>query len=448
MSIELARISLEQAIAACIECGRCIPCCEVLEQADGDQGKQGKAGISVGTLAGTFAKAFEVGDDRAIADTPPNAALLARIVAIARNRPDLVFAVRRCCMCGYCTTVCPTGVDARGTFAALRELFALAGVTTGEGFELTQVDHEWHIFSVYRAVYGLYFQDFPHVADARERGADTLFFPGCPLVSYAPDLARSAYVWLRDQGVNAVFSEDCCGSPLKAAGRMERAVAHKRALAASIKEAGIKRIVCVCPGCVDELASADGMEGIELVPLPRLLADAGMKVDPVKVRMFAGTRGVNSEEGKPEKDASPRIAMFDSCHDREGAFGQPLRALFAEESLVELAHHGSCALCCGASGAVSLVDPDLCERRAHRVLDEETSEVAADLLLANCPTCSYTFAAQRRADLRANTVWTGPPHANYLELVFDGSFDWDTIFTQLEDMWTGEYGAWVCQQLL
>lgn len=446
MSIELARSALEQAIDACTECGRCIRCCEVLYQVGGDRGGHAEAEASIGTLASVFAKAFEGGDDRTIAAFPSHAAILARIADIAWNRPEFVFAVRRCCMCGYCTTLCPSGVDARETFAALRELFTLAGVITGEGFEMTQVDHEWHIFSVYRAVHGLYFQDLPHMADARERGADTLFFPGCPLVSYAPDLTRSVYAWLCDQGVNAVVSEDCCGSPLKAAGRMERAAAYKRDLASSIQDAGIKRIVCVCPGCADELAASEGMDGIELVPLPRLLADAGVKVDPAKVRMLVGTKG-GDEGGGSRRDPSPRIAVFDSCHDREGVFGRPLRALFADEHVVELAHHGDRALCCGASGAVSLVDPALCERRAHRVLDGETSEVAADLLVANCPTCSYTFAAQRRADMRASVAWTGPPHANYLELVFDGSFEWDTIFTQLEGMWTGEYGAWVCQQL-
>ena len=252
--------------------------------------------------------------------------------------------------------------------------------------------------------------------------------------------------------------------------------------------------MCVCPGCADELASAAGIGDIEIVPLPRLLAEAGMKARPDKLRAFMqdgdGVRESAAVEGAvpavalAERPASaerpvdslaltpvptpaalsasaevtlpapseralfPRIAVFDSCHDRDQAFGRPLRALFEKETLVELPHRGKNALCCGAAGSVSLVDPGICERRAHRIMEDETAAASADLLVANCPTCTYTFAAQHRADVAAGRAGTCVPQANYLELVFETGFDWDTVFSRLESMWTGEYGAWVCQQLL
>ncbi|WP_270298409.1 hypothetical protein [Eggerthella sinensis] len=68
--------------------------------------------------------------------------------------------------------------------------------------------------------------------------------------------------------------------------------------------------------------------------------------------------------------------------------------------------------------------------------------------MANCPTCSYTFAAQQRADAAAGIAVSGVPHASYLELVFGIPFEWEAVFERLEGMWAGEYGAWVCQQLL
>ena len=392
---------------------------------------------SVGDIAGTFLSAFD-GQDAVLA--PDAAAEVVRRLALrAQEAPDLVFAVRRCCMCASCTVGCPANVDARSVFTTLRELLALAGAVGGEGFESTQVDRDWHIFSVYRAVYGISFVDLPSLDDARERGADTLFFPGCPLASYAPDLARAAFSWLEAQGVRAVFSDACCGSPLKAAGCADRARAHREALAARMREAGIERIVCVCPGCADELSQASNLGDIRIVALPRLLADAGVTVDGATLRERAGVRA--------NVDLPVRVAAFDSCHDRDGAFGAPLRALFASEAVVELPHCGERARCCGASGAVALVDPELSARRARRALDAP-AEVEADLLVANCPTCSYTFAAQQRADAAAGIALSGVPHANYLELVFGIPFEWEAVFGRLEGMWTGEYGAWVCQQLL
>lgn len=495
MSIKTAFDALREARGACVDCGKCVSDCEVLwsagAAADPSETYDGPAegrGLSAGEIAGVFLTACEGVE---LGSPEGAASALAAVARIAGERPDLVFAVRRCCMCGHCTTKCPKGVDARGMFTALRELFNLAGVVSEADFASTKMDTEWHIFSVYRAVHGIYYQDLPHVTDAAARGADTLFFPGCPLASYAPELTREVFAWLGEQGVNAVISEDCCGSPFKSAGRFERGVEFKRALVASFAEAGIKRVVCVCPGCVEELEGVKGAEALEFVPLPKLMVEAGAKARPEKVLALAGlgdggagaageaqpaapadgeTEELRSEAAQPSlrssvspsassgigdvdaaSDAalakSVRVAVFDSCHDRAGRFGGPLRELLGETALVELPHRGKDAICCGAAGSVSLVDSDICARRAHRVLDKETAAAGAQLLVANCPTCSYTWAAQRRSDAVAGTAGS-VPHANYLDLMFEASFDWDTTFSQLESMWTGEYGAWVCQQLL
>lgn len=61
--------------------------------------------LSVGEVAAAFADAA-AGDDGESAR--------AAVAALAAERPELVLAVRRCCMDGFCTLVCPDGIDARG----------------------------------------------------------------------------------------------------------------------------------------------------------------------------------------------------------------------------------------------------------------------------------------------------------------------------------------------
>ena len=128
MSWSSAFETVSCAADLCRRCGACAPRCEVLQPA-------GEA-LTVGGLAAAFA---EAGNAEGVS-------------GLAHARPDLVFAVRRCCMDGFCTLICPDGIEARPVFAALRELLALAGVTGTDGFTMTQVDREWHIFSAYRAV--------------------------------------------------------------------------------------------------------------------------------------------------------------------------------------------------------------------------------------------------------------------------------------------------------
>ena len=446
--------TLEGAASACIQCGACIPRCEVLESAEG-------AGCarSVGEIARLFADA---------AAAPTEEAARAAVAALAEGRPALVFAVRRCCMDALCTAPCPTAVDARPVFAALRALLHDAGVTTMDGFTMTQVDREWHIFSAYRAVHGIWYNDLPSLDTAREQGCDTLFFPGCTLASYAPALTREVLRWLQDQGMAAALCAECCGSPLRSGGLADRADAHRARLVARAVEAGIRRVVLVCPGCRDEWEAVPGAEALELVALPRLLAEGGARPRPEKIAAAfgraagegaeeapaaspAGTLPFPSDGAAGEGRGAPVLALMDSCHDRDGRFGGPLRRLFADCPMVELAHHGAEAACCGAAGAVSLVDGPLCERRALRMLRDEPRAAGADLVVANCPTCAYTFAstARARGGAPATGGGDGPPAAlQYQVRRLEAAFDRPATFAQLEAMWTGEYGPWLIQELL
>lgn len=418
---------VESAASACSGCGACARRCEVLDGA-GDEGVP----LNVGELAGAFAGAATGGDVEAARGA---------VLSLVGERPELALAVRRCCMDGFCTLTCPDAIDAREVFSALRELLHEAGVTGEDGFTMTRVDQQWHIFSAYRAVHGIFYNDLPSLENAREWGADTLFFPGCSLVSYAPELTREVFAWLQERGMAVALSDDCCGSPLRSGGFADRCEAHKSALVDRAREAGIRRVVFVCPGCRDEWEATPGVEALELIALPELLDAADVRPRPEKIAsvLSCASKGGASDD--------PAIALFDSCHDRDGRFGTSLRRIFADCRTVELAHHGKSALCCGAAGAVSLVDQPLCDRRARRVLDEEPREVGAGLVVANCPTCAYTFAATRRADAAAGAV-AGPAFCQYLELLFEAGFDWSGVFDRLESMWFGEYGPWLAQELL
>ena len=425
MSLLTVKQVLQEAVEGCVECGLCTKRCCVLQGAPAVEGEtclsEGRT-YTVGSVAKAFLGAFE--GENASEDE-----VCQRVRTIADARPDLVFSVKRCFMCGFCTVNCPTQVNARAVFTSLRELFTLAGLTNLKYFSMTQVDHEWHCFSAYRAVYGIWYVDLPGIEDAPERGAHTVFFPGCPLASYAPELTRAAFQWLQDNCGPCVMTDACCGSPLKTAGRGDRAQAHKDALVERILDAGIRRVVGVCPGCVDELRGAARGGELEFVALPQLLADAG-----VRVRL----------------DEPTVVAPLDSCHDRSGMFGRPLRTLLDAPNVrvSELAHHGVQALCCGGAGSVSAVDPSMKTQRIDALMVGEATEAGAQMLVSNCPTCTYTQAQRRFNQKRAGEPVSAAVPYNYLELVFGQRFDWDVVFSQLEGMWSGEYAPWLYSVLM
>ncbi|MCI8469293.1 MAG: (Fe-S)-binding protein [Eggerthellaceae bacterium] len=396
----------------CSHCGRCTLRCEVLRE----------PGLDIGAVTAAYERLMAVP-----ADERPDATR-----AVVQERPELYHALRRCCFCGYCTASCAHHVLAVDRMRAWRRLFTEAGLMPLE--KLVMVDNEWHIFSAYRAIYGIGYPEFTSLAQAAEHGpglVDTLFFPGCSLVSYAPDLVRKVGAWLTECGVSWALSDDCCGSPLMSAGLFDRAAALRQRVLDQMLDAGITRMITVCPGCGDEFAEL--LEGVvEVVPLPELME-----------QLAADREAAGLPAGLPA--ASPgSFTVFDSCHDRgDGRHGRAIRSLVgryaAPAELREIDHRKRGTLCCGAGGAVAAYDDDITQRRVWRVIDEAL-KTQADMLVTMCPTCTYTIA-------QALLAAPGTPIASrhYLEVLFGEDIDWQTVFAQLGDMWAGEYGPWLQQ---
>lgn len=398
----------------CSHCGRCKSRCEVLSLPDLDVGAIQAAYDSIASFEGD--------------------ALVEAMQSLLEDDYATYHALRQCCFCGHCTAQCDRHLAAPAVMRAWRELFARTGIMDPNDSRLVMVDAEWSIFSAYRAIHGISYPEFPSLATAAEAGpgmVDTLLFPGCSLVSYAPELMRRVGTWLEEAGVRFALYDGCCGSPLMSAGLFERADALKEALVGQMRAAGIARVVTVCPGCAEEIGPFLS-EGIDSVPLPELLADI------VAERMASG------HETGFDPLSLGSITFFDSCHDREDLRNaEALRALFArclpESAQIEMEHAKADTLCCGAGGAVASYDPALTDARVWRVIEEARS-TGADALVTMCPTCSYTIAQACLADpARAMAS------VHYLEALFGIRIDWETVFTQLGSMWTGEYGPWLNQ---
>lgn len=459
----------------CSHCRKCTNRCEVLDGPALDMGQVQQAYARIAGL--------------------PEDEQAAAVLLLVQEQPELYNALRQCCFCGFCTAACRHHVPAPDVMRAWRELFMKANLMPPDDSKLVMVDNEWNIFSAYRAIYGVAYPEFVSLAQAAEAGRgeigaenaeagtgatkagagvaakadagtaeagvagvagtadaagvadtadaadaagvadapviDTLFFPGCSLVSYAPDVMRAIGNWLTESGVTWCLSDGCCGSPLMSAGMFDRARALREGFISQMQAAGIKRMVTVCPGCADEFRD-DLPEDIELVPLPRLMLELA------KQREDAG----DPTGFTPLPRAS--LTFFDSCHDRfDSSNANAIRELAAryipQARQVESEHFKRGTLCCGAGGAVSGYDPAITDRRVWRVIDEARA-TGAETLVTMCPTCAYTIA---QACLNAPDPAAGIDTLHYLELMFGVTIDWEQVFAQLGDMWTGEYGPWL-----
>lgn len=271
-----------------------------------------------------------------------------------------------CALCGSCEAVCPAGLSPKDLFAAGRRAAVAAGEFKVDDYRYLFPDRENNLMNVYRRSSGI---DYGDIAAKGE--AASCFFPGCTLMTYAPELTREVYARLRDgRGCDGVIVE-CCGKPLTQLGLPQRASAAAGRLLASLGEHRVRELIVACPGCYYELRP--------------LLADTGIILrtvyEAIEPPAAAATGGL--------------CTVHDSCPDRfEGIFGRQVRELLAGcgFSTVEMAHCKENTSCCGSGGMISTFRPDFTAELVGRRLAEARA-TGAGLLVSYCVSCTAKFAA-------------------------------------------------------
>jgi Fe-S oxidoreductase len=312
-------------------------------------------------------------------------------------------AIQRCDLCGSCAQDCPAGILPGELFLAARQMLVENGRIMRADYDVMLVDRDWNFFTIYRDTYGI------HYDDLRAEGCETLFFPGCTLASYAPELTRAAYAWLQDQGRPLGFTDLCCGKPLSSIGLRAEEEWLLARLRAEIAAAGAREIVTACPNCEAHLRAAQ-IPGVEVKSLYALLAENGVRLQ-----------------------GSQKLTFHDSCPDRcDGRNPRDVRGLLAGFPQVEMPSRGKDTICCGSGGIVSAVDPDLCAGRAARRL-AEFSASGADVCVTSCMACAHRLS-------RASSASTAGQVRHCLEYVFDVNVDYDQVERNAEQMWEGAQG--------
>lgn len=355
--------ALSQCGEQCSQCGSCVSACDLLKE--------------FGLTPGEIAQRLLAGEDS----------------------PELRDLIQRCDLCGFCTRECSSEQDAGAFFKSARAFLLEKSKLSLDGFEPMLVDRDWNAFSLYRETFKISYDDLK-----RER-FDTLFFPGCSVATYAPEIVRATHAWLQAQGMVVGITDLCCGKVLESLGLHERTEQLKAYLLRQMQTAGATRLVTVCPNCHAGLA--ESLEGIEAISLYQLLRDAGVQVP-----------------------GDQKLTIHDSCADREtGKFGADLRAILGGNSVVEMEHSGKDTICCGSGGIVPFVDPELCASRTQRRV-EEFAQTEAGCMVTQCMSCSRRLSSQAQ---------TGQVR-HCLELIFNVQVDYEQIGRNQQEMWEGQCG--------
>ena len=387
----------------CTECGHCREACASLSC----------AGLNLGQIAKRMLAAQRKAAQAQVEGETAEVPSLSQVIAAD---PNLVQAVRGCFFCTSCQQTCFAHNDVSELIYAARIDFQNLGLIPRDAWSSVLVDQEWDIFTAYRAIWGIGYADLTRhfTSDYGEAQTDCqiAFFPGCSLAAYGPELTREVFDTLEEVGGKTTMIDHCCGSPLKSAGFYDRAEALCDKIAGEIATSGARIVVCACPGCKNALVST-------------------MKRNNMDVKVTTVSEYLLEQGFTPKRDCSQLAMCFSkSCQDRDGSCLAATRELLGATDEQTTVFHG----CCGAGGAVSAYDYN---RQGQQVDKKLSFAKDGEMVVTMCPTCTYTYAFQLMSAPRALG------NANYLELLFLNGFDWNKVSSQLNSMWTGQYGPWL-----
>lgn len=310
-----------------------------------------------------------------------------------------------CALCNRCTADCPVDLRAIDCLKPARAILLEQRPDLRPTYRHFRTDLKHNMFSLLQSLDGDEPGDVELVSGELTGGDadEAAFFPGCSLNSYSPELTERAFNWLREQGIASRKLNFCCGATFFDTGFFEEFESFKQGAVAYLQSLGIKKLIIVCPHCGYELPQLLEGTGIELLLLPELMAQAGVRVP-----------------------GSGSYSMHDACYDRyDGRYAAAVKTLFEGWELKPLEHNGRHTICCGGGGMVSAYAPAYCEYRRNQRL-AEVDAVDSDVMVSTCFSCVNSL---QRGE-------ASKPVRHYLELAFGYQTDWAEVYGRVNYMYS------------
>ncbi len=262
-----------------------------------------------------------------------------------------------CMLCGYCLAVCPKGISIRDLMLSLRQ-DASRDVNEKSPKEWKLGGVEWHQRMSFSNVM---------MRKPKEKH-DVVFFPGCGLQAYSPELVKRVYGYLKEKIPGIGYYNACCGKPTHYLGKENTFSRYYGKLTESFEKSGVVQVVTGCQNCFVTITTHS--PHIEVRSLYDVLATVAQPEEfSHKARQFP-----------------LEFTLHDPCPTRfEPAIHQGARGLLGKMGYTwrEMQNKEKRTLCCGAGAMVAQAVPEV----AHQHKQRRAQEADTRLIVTYCQEC-------------------------------------------------------------
>lgn len=313
-----------------------------------------------------------------------------------QQRVDTILS---CTTCELCNRRCSASLPIESSWMKLRgQLVNEKKKMTFPPFEMMSeaLRKEGNIWAGYRRDRANWFPQELKEKHGPAHRAEGVYFAGCTASYVEQDIGMATARLLDRAGVDFTYlgeRENCCGTPMLAAGKWGLFAEIMKKNIEAVKKAGGQTVLTSCPAC----------DMMWRQVYPEWAKKLGIDY-PIKARHYSEVLADQIRAGEfafpPNGHPPVKVTWHDSCHiGRASGVYEPPRELIRaipNVELSEMVHNREEAHCCG-SVLTLIKDPPVAAALGKVRLDEAL-EAGAEKILALCPCCEFQLrvSAQKK----------------------------------------------------
>jgi Fe-S oxidoreductase len=283
--------------------------------------------------------------------------LLKAAVDSETMKPEIPYS---CALCGYCSEVCPEKVDLNNLFYELRRFTVIKNKGVPKEFGAATV--KFHQKNSFSKLFTTKIKSF--------EGGDTekIFFPGCSLTAYSPEIVMKVYKYLNDKFPGTGILLKCCGKPTQSMGDEARFEHYYSKVQADFETGRVKEIITACQNCYKIMSKYS--PNIKVTSLWEVIAKEG-------IPKALENRGI---------DLGVKFALHDPCPTRkEDTIHASVREILSRLGIEieELKYSRNETLCCGSGGMLGVTNKKL----ALKHMKKRADQAEASHFVTYCEEC-------------------------------------------------------------
>ncbi|AFS79633.1 Fe-S oxidoreductase [Gottschalkia acidurici 9a] len=265
-----------------------------------------------------------------------------------------------CALCNYCTQVCSQDVNLKDIFYNLRTHIVDTNQIPPKELGYSAVKfHQKNSFSKMfsTGIKGL---------ESKEKR--TVFFPGCSLSSYSPDVVMKTYQYLKEKlpGIGIILK--CCGNPTHTMGEKEKFNDFYNTVQTEFKNNKIKEVIVACQNCYKTIEK--NSPNIVITSLWEVISQYGVPED--KKDYY--------------KCTDKTFSIHDPCPTRnESKIHDAIRNITLQLGLKinEMEFIREKTLCCGSGAMIGVTNKDLSLKQRQKRANQSKS----NYIISYCEEC-------------------------------------------------------------